>query len=277
MKRINFYIGLLVIFYNPLYSQSPWTQGKNKAYIQAGFSGIFYDKTRIDNQDVSLNANLSDITSQFYSEYGLTKDLDVSLILPYKTITIKLKDGSKTESVSGFGNISIGLKYKFLDKKWKISSGLFFSSNSNSSNEAIGLRTGYNATTLLPYLTVGSSQNKIYYFANFGFGYMTNNYTDFVKIGGEFGYKFLKKTHVILNVDLKKAMKTESYFDSADNGLYKNTALYNDKQEFYGVGIKVNHEFIADKLGLNVGAIGAFYLNNLPVAPSINTGMYYKL
>lgn len=277
MKTRNFYTGLFIIFYTTVFSQGPWTQGKNKAYVQAGFSAIFYDKIRIDDKNVTLNTNLSDITTQLYSEYGITNNLDISLIVPFKTITAKLKDGSKTESLSGFSNVTIGLKYKIYDHKWKISSGLFFSSNSVTSNETIALRTGYGATIFLPYLSIGLSKNKIYYFANFGYGYMTNQYTDFIKIGGEVGYKFLNKTHIILNIDLKKAMKAEQYFDSTENAQYKTTALYNDKQEFYGIGVKLNHEFINDKFGINIGAIGAFYLNNLPAAPSINTGIYYKM
>ena len=277
MKIKLIILTISILFSATLSGQSPWTQGKNKAFVQAGFSGIFYDKVRTDAKDVTLNTNISDVTAQLYSEFGLTTDLDISIVLPYKTIKSKLKDGTSTTALSGFGNVSVGLKYKFFDKQWKISSGLYFSSQANTKNELLGLRTGFGASTFMPYLSAGTSKNNWYYFANVGYGLMTNNYTDFVKMGGEVGYKFAKNTHIIFNLDYKKALKTEDFFDSAENEIYQTTTLYTDKQEFGGIGLKLNHEFVADKFGINLGAIGAFYLNNLPAAPSINTGIYYKL
>ena len=277
MKNKTIFIGIFIISCASVFGQSPWTQGKNKAFIQTGISGIFYDKIRLDANEVSLNTDISDVTTQLYSEYGITNDLDISIILPYKTITSKFKDGSNAATLSGFGNLLVGLKYKICDKSWKISSGLYYSAQSNNTNELFSLRTGYGAATFMPYLSAGTSKNNWYYYANFGYGLMTNSYTDFLKIGGELGYKFAKNTHIIFNLDFKKALKTEDYSNSIDNSIYKQTTLYTDKQEFYGLGIKLNHEFVADKFGVNLGAIGAFYLNNLPAAPSINTGIYYKM
>ena len=276
--KTKIYFSLALTLLNTIvYSQSPWTQGQNKAYIQVGLSGIFYNKIRSNEQNIDLNKSISDITSQLYTEYGVTNNVDATIILPYKTIDVKYINNSAPESLSGFGNISIGLKYKFYDHKWKMSAGFLFSANSIKSNQIAALRTGYEAATWFPYLAVGSSNNKIYYFTTFGYGNVSNNYTDFIKTGGEFGYNFIKKTHLILNVDFKKALKTESYFDSDSNAIYSSTALYNDRQEFNAIGIKINHEFKTDKFGINIGAIGAFYLNNLPAAPSFNTGIYYKL
>ena len=277
MKKIIAITVLLSLFFSTIQAQGPWTKGKNKAYIQVGFSGIFYDKVRLNNEKTTLAANIADITSQLYTEYGITDNLDVTLILPYKTTTVKSKVGNNSESISGLGNVTLGLKYKFFDKNWKVSAGLFYSANSGIANEQQGLRTGYGANTFLPYITAGTSQGKIYYFANIGYGYMTNDYTDFLKIGGEFGYKFLSKTHLILNLELKSALSKEKYFDSVENSYFQGTTTYIDKQQFFGVGIKLNHEFLANKFGANIGAIGAISQNNLPFAPSFNVGVYYKL
>lgn len=277
MTLKNFYTILLLLLCTLQFAQGPWTQGKNKGYFQAGFSGIFYDRIRIDEKNASLSSSISDITSQLYSEYGITNTLDVSLNIPYKNTTATPKDGSKINSITGFSNITIGFKYKIHDQKWKVATGLFYSTNTIKSNDMIALRTGYDATTILPYLAVGTSNNKLYYFINLGYGYMSNNYTDYVKIDSEIGYKFLRKTHIILNLDLKKAVNEEKYFESVSNAIYKSTAIYSDKQEFYSIGLKLNHEFITNKLGLNIGAIGAFYVNNLPVAPAIHSGIYYKI
>ena len=269
---------LLTIFCcTKFYSQGPWTHGKNKAFVQTGVSGFFYNKITINNNDTNLPGTISDITTQLYAEYGIADNLDVSLIVPFKTIQSNSKDGLHSNSLTGLSNITLGCKYNFYNKHLKISTGIYFSTNTNHSNDMAALKTGYDASTLLPYLTLGSSHGKIYYFATIGYGYMTNQYTDFVKIGGEIGYNFIKKTHVILNFDVKKAMQVERNFDSIDNKLYQTTALYIDKQQFFAVGIKLNHEIIKNKFGINIGAIGAIYLDNLPIAPSINSGLYLKL
>ena len=260
-----------------IFSQSPWTQQKNKAFIQTGFSGIFYDKIRVNKNDQAVNSNVSDITTQLYAEYGILNKLDVSLIVPFKIISIASNNGSKTESLTGLGNVTVGLKYILSDKNFKISGGFYVSANTRQTNTDAALQTGYNATTILPYLSMGSSSGKIYYFVNMGYGYMTNNFTDFIKIGGEIGYNFIKKTHVIFNFELKKATNTESNFDSLTNKLFQSTALYIDSQEYLSIGLKLNHEIITNKFGVTVGAIGAPYLSNLPVAPSINAGVYLKL
>ncbi len=277
MKKAITLIVFLNVFFSTIQAQGPWTKGKNKAYIQAGFSGIFYDKVRVNEKDVTLEADISDVTTQIYTEYGITNKLDISLIVPFKTITAKSKIGSNQESISGISNITLGLKYKFYDHDWKISGGIYFSGNTSTANDLKGLRTGYGANTILPYVTAGSSQGKIYYFANIGYGYMSNEHTDFLKVGAEFGYKFLQKTHVILNLDLKSALSKEKYFDSLENSFYQASTTYIDKQQFFGVGLKLNHEFIPEKFGANLGAIGAISQNNLPLAPSINFGIYYKI
>jgi len=57
-------------------AQSPWTKEKGKAYIQLGASGIFFNKARIDGNKVKLGTNFSDITTQVYTEYGITSKLE---------------------------------------------------------------------------------------------------------------------------------------------------------------------------------------------------------
>ena len=121
------------------------------------------------------------------------------------------------------------------------------------------MRTGYGANTFFPYVTIGSSTGKFYYFSNIGYGYMTNDYTDFIKIGGELGYKILAKTHFILNLDLKKPLTTEKYFDSTENNLYQFSTNYIDSQQFFGLGFKINHEFVTDKFGASCENLKWFF------------------
>ena len=276
MKKIKVILSLLLlIISNFLYAQSPWVRGKNNAFLQVGLSGIFYNQVKYNGDTKDTGADFSDITTQVYSEYGICEKLDIIAVLPYKLISYKVNATSTTESLSGLSNVTIGFKYLILDKKWKLSTGIYFSGNSTNYDDSKGLRTGFQSNTILPFITYGSSKNNWYYFGNLGYGYMSNNYTDFLKIGGEVGYKFLKNTHLIFNADVRQPLANESFY-TTDNSNYALTSSYLDRQKYLGVGLKINHEFVKDKYGANLGAIGALDLDNAPVAPSLNLGFYAK-
>lgn len=257
-------------------AQSPWTKGKNKAFIQTGFSGIFYNQVRYEGEQFDTGFNYADITLQAYSEFGITDDLEATLILPYKMLSRESKLDGSSSSLSGIGNLTVGLKYKFYDKQWKISAGLLFAANTIQSDADLGFRTGFDASTAIPYITAGSSKGKWYYFGNLGYGYMTNNYSDFLKAGLEAGYNFWTNAHVITVLDVRKTITNESFFEN-DNISYISSSNYLDRQEYYAFGIKLNYEFVKDTYGLNISGFGAFDYDNSPAAASLNLGLYYKL
>lgn len=275
MKNLLTYFGLILVFMQTIQAQSPWTREKGKGFAQLGVSGIFYDQAVLDGNLVSarlIPSDIADVTTQIYADYGINDKLEIQAIIPFKNIIYKTKSGNNSESLSGLGNITFGSKYKIYDKNWKISTGLFFSANSISKKSEVFLTTGFDASTLLPYITAGSSQGKWYYFGNIGYGYMTNDFSDFIKIGAEVGYKFNSKGHIIALIDSKNVVVKEKAFENNTN----QWESYSDRQAYTAVGLKVNYEFTKDKFGANFAAIGAASLNNAPAAPSINLGVYTK-
>jgi Putative MetA-pathway of phenol degradation len=274
-KTIKFSIVFLLFLCQISFAQGPWTKEKGKTYAQIGFSGVFYDQAVLEGNLVSarlIPSDIVDVTTQLYAEYGITNNIEIQAIIPYKSVSYKTKFGNNSESLSGFGNITVGTKYKLSDKDWKISSGLLFSANSISKKPEVHLSTGFNASTLFPYLSIGSSAGKWYYFGNLGYGYMTNDFSDFIKIGAEVGYKFNSKGHLIALIDSKNTVIKEKAFENDPN----QWASYSDRQSYTAVGLKANYEFSKDKFGANFAAIGALALNNAPAAPSFNLGIYTK-
>ena len=201
--KIKTLLILVLISVQVAQAQSPWTREKGKAYLQLGFSGIFYNKLEFEGKTIDLPYDVSDITSQIYSEYGITDKLEAQLILPFKIVSYEGKTGNFSESLSGIGNVNLGLKYKVLDGNWKVSAGLQYAFNSITKDNVKNLSTGFNAETALPYLTVGTSSGKWYYFGNVGYGYMTNTYSDFFKLSAEVGYNVTEKSHLIFVLDTK--------------------------------------------------------------------------
>jgi hypothetical protein len=63
------------------------------------------------------------------------------------------------------------------------------------------LSTDFNANTFIPYLSAGTSNWEVVLFWNIGYGYMTNNYSDYLKFTAEVGYT--SKRALILALDTK--------------------------------------------------------------------------
>lgn len=272
MKKNVIVIILVLLGLQFSIAQSPWTREKGKAYVQLGLTSLTYDTFQFDGEKLENVGDFSDITIQAYTEYGISDKLEAQLIIPYKVASYK--NTGISESISGLSNISVGLKYKLSDKNWKISSGVLFSANSIKTNEDLVVSsTGINSSTILPYVTIGSSHNKWYYFGNIGYGYMNNDYSDYLKATIEIGYNIIPKGHLMLVLDTRNPTTKEDAFLN-DNVQW---ASHLDRQAYNAFGIKANYEFIKDKIGANFSTFGAFGIDNSPLAPTINIGVYTKL
>ncbi|TDD95545.1 hypothetical protein [Flavobacterium cellulosilyticum] len=254
-------------------AQSPWTREKGKAYVQLGLTGLFYNSIEFDGKKSNLNSDYTDITTQIYSEYGITNNLEAQLIIPFKFVGYKAIVGNNSENLSGVGNLTLGLKYKIYDAKWKVSTGIQYAANSITKDAVKRLSTGFNANTILPYVTAGTSSGKWYYFGTIGYGYMDNNYSDYIKFTAEVGYNAIQNGHIMLVLDTRNVVSKESAYYNDTN----QWASYLDRQTYNAVGLKLNYEFKKDKLGVNFSTFGAFGIDNAPLAPTFNLGVYTKL
>ena len=85
MRKIIPIITVTILFTQLATAQSPWTRDKGKAYVQLGFTGLFYDEIQLDGEKVVLPNDVSDITLQVYAEYGITKKLEAQLIVTFRS------------------------------------------------------------------------------------------------------------------------------------------------------------------------------------------------
>ena len=273
MKK-NLLTTLVSLFYisQCLYAQSPWTREKGATYLQLGLTTLSYSSLQFDGNKLDDRGNYTDNTIQAYAEHGITSKLEGQIIVPYKIASYNAENVSNT--ISGLGNISLGLKYKLVDKSWKISSGILYSANSIKKDADLVVKTtGINATTITPYLSAGSSYKKWYYFGNIGYGYMNNEYSDYLKATFELGYNIIPKGHLILVLDTRNPIAKENAFTN-DPFQWASTL---DRQTYNAFAIKGNYEFIEGKFGVNIATIGAFGIDNAPLAPTLNFGLYAKL
>ena len=279
MKKL---IQLLFITYSvTLFSQSPWTQKKDKFYTQLSFTTISDYNTLFGNPDYFNYGNYTDNTFQFYSEYGLNNKTTLILNIPLKNIAIKgfedpriqcINNCSEDFNKTALGNIEIGIKRNFIDKNWLLSGQLTLEANTSSYQFNSGIRTGYNAWTLTPMLLTGKSFGKTYVQSFIGANIRTNNYSSNFKIGGEVGHKIINNIWLVGFVDVVKSFKNGAVVLPIENTF---TGLYVNDQEYGAYGLKTIGEF-SNKFGITASFASAFFGNNVPKKAALNFGVYHK-
>ena len=271
-----------ILFSSILFSQSPWTKEKGKFYTQFSFSTISNYDTFFGDPEFSIDGSITDNTFQFYGEYGLSNTTSLLVNIPLKSISISdftdpridcIGDCSESFSNTSLGNIEIGLKHNFYNKKWLLSTQLSIEANTSSFDENSGIRTGYDAFTFTPLFLAGKSIKKGYLQAFVGGNIRTNDYSANFKIGGEIGAYITKKIIVAGFVDVVKSLENGNIVLPTINQL---NALYVNDQEYGVLGVKLIGE-ISNNFGFTASLPSAFFGNNVPKQLAITTGIYYKI
>lgn len=272
---------LAIILTTNMLAQSPWTQEKGKAYTQVSFTTIPNYNQLFGEPDYNTNGNITDNTLQFYGEYGLSKNTSVLVNIPLKMISIDgyinpaincTGDCSENFTENALGNIEIGLKHNFYNKKWLLSGQFNVETNTSTFNATSGIRTGYDAFTFTPLFLAGKSLKNGYLQTFIGANIRTNNYSSNFKIGGEYGRKITNKIWLVGFVDIVKSLENgdiELPLNNISNGLYVNN------QEYGIVGLKAIGEF-SNNFGITASLPAAFFGNNVPKKLALSVGIYKK-
>jgi hypothetical protein len=154
--------------------------------------------------------------------------------------------------------------------------GLTYEAETGAENLALGLRTGFAASTFYPYFSIGSGTNKLYFYASTGIGLRTNEHSNFFRLSGELGYKIFKNSYLIGTLDFNRPIQNDSNFFLTDDEVFSKSASFLDRQAFNGAGIKFLYEFVPEKYGVTLSTIGALGAENIPFSRSYNFGIYKK-
>lgn len=280
MKQLFLFSSLL--FTAIFYSQSPWTKEKGKFYTQFSFSTIQNYDTFFGDPEFTFDGSITDNTFQFYGEYGLSKNTSLLLNVPLKSIRISDfndpridcgGDCSEDFNDTSLGNIEIGIKHNFYNKKWLLSTQLSMEANTSSFDEISGIRTGYDAFTFTPLFLAGRSLKKGYVQAFVGGNLRTNNYSSNFKVGGEIGTSITKNIILAGFIDVVKSIENGNITFPVVNQL---NALYVNNQEYGVLGVKLIGE-VSNNFGFTASLPSAFFGNNVPKQLAITTGLYYKI
>jgi hypothetical protein len=266
--------GVFLLFFLSANGQSPWVQQVNDGFIQAGYSGLYFDQVRYNGDLIDPSRKTVDNTYQIYLDFGLLPNLGVTAVLPVKFYTIT--ENGETSKFDGLGNLSFSLKYQLPVKSSSMAIGLTYEAETGAENLNLGLRTGFAASTFYPYFSIGSGTKKLYFYASSGLGMRTNRHSNFVRLSGELGYKIFRHSYLIGTLDFNQPIQDDSSFFLADEEIFSKSASFLDRQSFNGAGLKFLYEFIPEKYGITLSTIGALGSDNTPFSRSYNIGIFNK-
>jgi len=265
-----------------LSAQSPWARSKAGFYAQLGYHTIPTYGTLFgtDGTDIEMIREVSESTVQLYGEYGITSRTTAVVSLPYRFNSRGARNPNQplmfaqedTGSISGMGNASLAVRHQFLTGKLALSGTLRVDLPSSKSQPSAGLRTGFDAVTVQPTVSVGQGLGKAYWFGYAGYAIRTNDYSHFANAGVEAGLA-VGPVWIIAFADLvasvENGARPSPRFGDTLTGLYENN------QGWLSPGIKGIWQ-INRFVGLVVSAGGAAWAQYVPKSPGLGAAVYVK-
>lgn len=279
---------LLLLAWSYSYAGGPWNFSDGGGYAQLGASFISYDHMYNGNDQgnpYQLTRMVNDLTLQGYLEYGISNQLNLTAIVPFKIVStgeevlpsngqLPVTDTLPAKSLAGIGNISAGLRYQFLAEPFALAARFTADANSISSNEEAGLATGYDCWTFKPAVDIGFSGKRWYGFTEIGLGLRTNNYPHLLLGTAEVGYNFFNaRTYAVAVFEMNLTLSADG--DSIYPPSQGATGLYLSNQEFVSYGFKLLQS-VGKHWWINGGIIGAMYGNLVAYSPSYNLSVAYR-
>ncbi len=101
---------MLALFAGNAQAQSAWTRNKNSGFARLGITSLNTSSFYTPLGKKLNSARYTDVTANFYGEYGITNNLTGMLYLPF----FRHHSLETTDSVTRPGDAIVGFKYRFL-------------------------------------------------------------------------------------------------------------------------------------------------------------------
>jgi len=260
-----------------------WPQPKGHGFFKLDFSFIrarsFYGP---DGNIYDINGSgtlLSNYTTAFYGEYGLTNKLTAIAYVPFLVRnTVNEGVGAITGEVlqpglenTAFGDVDLGLRYGFFKKGGFVLSGsLWLGIPSGDYKNPDLLFTGDGEWNQQLRVEWGFGAERWYTNGYAGVNNRTKDFSEEFRFQVEAGYWLLKnKLLASAKLAAVESFKNGSPADSG-NGLFSNNVEYLSPQ----LGLTYEHN---GKWGVSALVAGAFVGTNALASPSVSVGVYRKL
>lgn len=274
MKKILFILFILFIT-STEYFAGAWTQKKSSGYFQLGSQFLSAKKAYDAEGNKFPIPDFTDITINFYGEYGLTNDLSLIANIPfYRSLKFDGFPPAGEVSKSGISDSHLGVKIKLTEFSQNVlSASAIVGIPLGVRNDSTGLWTGSEEWNQRVMVNFGRSfyPLDLYLSSSLGYNNRTNGFSDEIRYSLEGGYFVIKnKLLLILRLAGVASLKNGSLGNvSGVAGLYAND------QNFLAYGPEV-HYSITNKIGLIAKFESGAMVKNAPSAIAYGFGIFFK-
>lgn len=257
-----------------------WPQPKGKGYFKLSqnfiVSPYFYNP---DGQIIDITTT-SLWTTSLYAEYGLTSRLTGIIYFPFfvrNALNKQVYNQSGTtvagDSFQSIGDTDISFKYALIvNKPIVLSATLLLGlplGQTSGGNSGI-LQTGDGEFNQLIRVDASHSfyPKPFYISAYTAFNNRTNNFSDEVRFGAEFGLT-LKKFIPIIKLNVVKSLF------NGEGGVTQN-GIFSNNTEYISPTLELNYQ-ATEKIGISGSGGFALAGRNILAAPNWSIGVYLKL
>ena len=276
MKKIFVLITVLCLC-NLIQAQSPWTQEKGGGFAQLSLMAIpSYDSFFNGSEEARVSdRDYSEFGMQVYAEYGLFENTSIVLDVPFKILNAGESNVSVLEfeeqRLAGLGNIRLAVRQGILTDGLQLAAQVLAEIPTRSQDDDTGLRTGYDAFTIQPSLSIGGGLGKGYIYGYGGIGFRNNEYSTFWNVGFEGGYRPFEPFWAMLFFDVYQSFEDG---ERVANYPYSDSGFYVNDQAWASLGLKLLYN-INDKIGVTAAStLSAFAGNQVPQSPSVSLGVF---
>ena len=257
-----------------------WPQPKKGGYFKLGQNMIYAGSFYGPGGDIVDITTIGLYTTSLYGEYGITDRLTGIAYFPFfvrSTLNeIKFKQTGNTipgDEFNSIGDAEVGLKYGLIVNKPVVVSaslilGLPFGETAGGDSQI--LQTGDGEFNQMIRIDASHSlyPKPLYVSAYGAFNNRTNNFSDEVRFGLEFGAT-LKKFIPIFKLNVVQSLNNGGTA-VIQNGVFSNNT------EYISPAIEINYQ-VNDKIGFSGSGAFAFSGQNILASPNWGVGVYLKL
>ncbi len=258
-----------------------WTQKRGHGFYK--LEGRFIYAQRFFEPDGKLIdiPTLSDYTTSFYGEYGLSERFTLVAYVPfYKRIALNRQIGENSgfvyfagDSASGVADSDVGFRLGLKQNgPTVLSARVLLGLPLGQDQQQSGLLTGDGEFNQLLALELGHSfyPLPLYFAGEAGFNNRTKGFSDEFRYAAELGYTFWRNVTLLMKFTGVASLK-----NGADNVRGGMGGLYANNVSYLALGPSLFYQ-INKNLGVTAGLEGATYGRNVLAAPSYSFGIYFK-
>jgi len=293
--KMKFWLMGLGLFFMGLFIQinlqaqsGPWCNASGELHNQFQISYNPSNSMWVNEAERSIGYPITDITLQGYFRYGVTQEIDLTVIVPFKVLKTKGNNAlaphnaSDFEQIfpytySSFGNISL-IATRGSDPCGKV---LTYAANlkvdllTSSLSRYAGLRTGYGTWGVAPFISLGTSNGLFHVCVDGGVDFRfkgpdSANYANYF-INGQFGVDYKDILSVTAQFGTYKGMITGERPERANDF----TGLYPYDQYYSFWGVKILNEIDKD-VGWGVSFRSYVQGHHITSDPVISVFFYFK-